>query len=35
MIIERDYGDETQKSQTFTSKVESKKNSWGIIDEDS
>ena len=35
MIIERDYGDETEKSQTFTSKVESKKNSWGIIDEDS
>ena len=35
MIIERDYGDEAQKSQTFTSKVESQKNSWGIIDEDS
>ena len=35
MIIERDYGDEAQKSQTFTSKVQSQKNSWGIIDEDS
>jgi hypothetical protein len=35
MIIERDYGDEAEKSQTFTSKAESKKNSWGIIDEDS
>ena len=34
MIMERDYGDEAQKSQTFTSKVESteeKDNSWGII----
>ena len=35
MIIERDYGDEAQKSQVFESKVESKTNSWGIIDEDS
>ena len=34
MIMESDYGDEAQKSQTFTSKVESteeKDNSWGII----
>jgi len=30
MIIERDYGEETQKSQVFESKLE-KSNSWGII----
>jgi hypothetical protein len=34
MIMERDYGEEAQKSQVFTSKVkteEEKDNSWGII----
>ena len=35
MIIERDYGEEAEKSQVFESKVTSNKNSWGIIDEDS
>jgi hypothetical protein len=30
MIIERDYGEEAQKSQVFESKLE-KSNSWGII----
>ena len=30
IIIERDYGEEAQKSQVFESKVE-KPNSWGII----
>jgi hypothetical protein len=34
MIIERDYGDHTYKSQTFESKADKPKdkpNSWGII----
>jgi len=35
MIIERDYGEEAEKSQVFESKVTSNKNSWGIVDEDS
>jgi len=35
MIIERDYGEEVEKSQVFESKVTSSKNSWGIVDEDS